>query len=77
VDPRGSRLLVNEDEAARVRGIFELYLERQSLIETIKELDARGWASKRWATRKGHEHGGKPFNKNSLYKLLTNVIYLG
>jgi hypothetical protein len=28
---------------ARVRTIFELYLERQSMIETIKELDQRGW----------------------------------
>ena len=26
VDPRGSKLVVNEDEAARVRAIFELYL---------------------------------------------------
>ena len=73
----GGRLNVNDDEAARVRGIFELYLERLSLIETAKELDARGWTTKRWITRKGHERGGKPFNKNSLFKLLTNRIYLG
>ncbi len=77
VDVRGGRLLVNEDEAQRVRGIFELYLDRQSLIETAKELDARGWSTKRWVTKKGHERGGKPFNKNSLFKLLTNRIYLG
>jgi len=77
VDARGGRLLVNDDEAPRVRGIFELYLDRQSLIETAKELDARGWRTKRWTTRKGHERGGKPFNKNSLFKLLTNRIYLG
>ena len=44
----GGRLNVNDDEAARVRGIFELYLERLSLIETAKELDARGWTTKRW-----------------------------
>jgi len=60
-----------------LRGIFELYLERQSLIETAKELDARGWTTKRWITRKGHERGGKPWGKNSLFKLLTNRIYLG
>lgn len=77
VDPRGSKLLVNEDEAARVRTIFELYLEYQSLITTIKELDARGWHNKRWQTRKGHERGGMPFTKTSLYKLLTNVAYTG
>ena len=77
IAPEGGKLLVNEDEAAIVRGIFELYLERMSLIETIKELDARGWASKRWTTKKDRERGGKPFNKNSLFKLLTNVLYIG
>jgi len=77
VAPEGGRLLVNEEEARRVRSIFELYLERQSLIETVKELDARGWRNKRWTTRKGHERGGKPFTKNSLFKLLTNVLCIG
>jgi len=39
---------------------------------------ATTWTRKAgWTTRKGHERGGKPFNKNSLYRLLTNVIYLG
>ncbi len=41
VDPRGSKLVVNEAEAARVRAIFELYLEHQSMIATIQELDRR------------------------------------
>jgi site-specific DNA recombinase len=77
VAPGGGRLLVNEDEAARVRGIFELYLEHQSLIETIKALDERGWATKRWTTKDGRQRGGKPFNKNSLFHLLTNLLYLG
>jgi site-specific DNA recombinase len=77
VAPRGSKLIVNEVEAARVLTIFELYLEQQSLIATIKELDSRGWANKRWTTRKGHERGGKQFAKTSLHKLLTNVTYTG
>lgn len=77
VDPRGSKLIVNKDEAARVRAIFELYLDRQSMIATIMELDRRGWANKRWTTRKGHERGGKQFTKTSLFKLLTNVTYAG
>ena len=77
VDPRGSKLIVNEDEAVRVRAIFDLYLEYQSLLPVIGELDRRGWANKRWTTRKGRERGGKPFTKTSLYKLLTNVTYTG
>jgi len=77
VAPGGGRLVVNKEEAARVRAIYEVYLDRQSLIETIKELDARGWANKRWVTKKGRESGGAPFNKHSLYSLLTNVLYIG
>lgn len=77
IDPRGSKLNINDDEAARVRAIFGLYVERESLMEAIKECDARGWCNKRWITRKGNERGGKPFTKKSLHQLLTNVTYLG
>jgi site-specific DNA recombinase len=77
VDPNGSKLVVNEEEAARVRAIYKLYLDYQALIPVVQELQRRGWYAKRWITRKGHERGGKPFCKNSLYRLLTNVVYTG
>jgi site-specific DNA recombinase len=77
LDPRGSRLIVNDDEAVRVRAIFELYLEHQTLLPVVHELDCRGWVNKRWTTRKGSERGGRPFTKTSLHKLLTNVTYIG
>jgi len=77
VAPGGGRIVVNEDEAARVRGLFETYLETQSLSEAIKIADARGWKNKRWTTQEGRERGGNPLCKNSLYKLLTNVLYIG
>ncbi|MBX3385999.1 MAG: recombinase family protein [Phycisphaeraceae bacterium] len=77
VDPRGFRLVVNEEEAARVREIFSMYLEHQSLIATVKAIDAREWLNKQWTTRKGKARGGRVFDKNSVFKLLTNVAYLG
>lgn len=77
VDANGGRLNVNEDEAVKVREIFEVYLERQSLIETTKELDRRGLTTKSWITKKGNERGGRPWGKNNLYNLLTKRIYLG
>jgi site-specific DNA recombinase len=77
IDPQGFKLVVNEDEAFRVRAIFDLYLEHQAMIPVIKELDRRGWLNKRWTTRKGRERGGKPFTKTSLHKLLTNITYAG
>jgi site-specific DNA recombinase len=77
VDRNRSCLVVNEQETARVRQIFDLYLEHQSLIPTIAELDRRGWVTKRWTTKKGKQRGGRPFNKNNLYGLLTNPAYIG
>ena len=42
LDPRGGRLLVNDDEAQRVRAIFALYLEHQALLPVVQELERRG-----------------------------------
>jgi site-specific DNA recombinase len=77
VDPRGSKLVVNAEEAPRVQAIFSLYLECGGLIATVQELARRGWKNKRWQTRKGHFRGGSPFTKGSLHHLLTNVVYRG
>jgi site-specific DNA recombinase len=77
LDRRGNRLLVNADEAQRVRDTFALYLEHEALLPVVRELERRGWVNKRWQTRKGHERGGRPFTKAALHRLLTNVAYIG
>src|SRR6185436_2945345 len=43
--PAGAKLVVNKDEAHRVRKIFELYAEKQALIPVVKELAKRGWGN--------------------------------
>ncbi|MEK6799666.1 MAG: recombinase family protein [Planctomycetota bacterium] len=75
--PSGSKLVVNEEEARRVRDIFELYLGKQSLIRTAEELNARGWTTKCWTTSKGAQRGGQLFDKARLFRVLTNVVYRG
>jgi site-specific DNA recombinase len=77
VDAARKRLVVNEDEAARVRAIFGLYLEHQALLPMVQELDRRSWLTKRWSTKRGVERGGSRFTKTSLHKLLTNISYIG
>lgn len=72
-----TKLVVDEGEAQFVRQIFELYLERHSLLDVVKELNKRGWRTKEWTTRKKTRRGGRPFDKNSLHQLLTNVAYIG
>jgi site-specific DNA recombinase len=74
---QGARLVVNEDEAARVRAIFGLYLEYGSLMPVVKELNRREWRMKQWTTRRGTLAGGQPFIKNRVYNLLTNMVYIG
>ncbi len=77
IDPQRFKLVVNGDETERVREIFQLYLEHQALVPTVRVLNEHGWTTKHWTTRKGKERGGRPFDKNRLHKLLTNVVYLG
>ncbi len=71
------KLVVNAQEAVQVRRIFSLYLELGSLLPVVEELASRGWCNKAWKTRKGLARGGRPFDKCSVYALLTNPIYIG
>ena len=73
----GGKLLVNPEEAERVRAIFELYLQHGSLEAVLAELQPRQWTTKSWRTRDGNEHAGQPFTKAGLERLLRNVLYVG
>ncbi|MDP1560086.1 MAG: recombinase family protein [Pirellulaceae bacterium] len=71
------KLVVNAEEAIQVRRIFSLYLELGSLLPVVQEVEARGWRNKVWRTKKGLERGGRPFDKCSIYAMLTNPLYMG
>jgi site-specific DNA recombinase len=77
VDRTVPRLVVIPKEAARVRAIFDLYLEHQGLLPVVRELERRGWRTKAWVTRKGRKLGGRPFSKTSLHQFLTNPTCAG
>jgi len=77
VAPGGGRIIVNPAEAEQVRQIFALYLETGSTIETLREIQRRGWTRKRWVTKKGQMRGGEPFDKPRLLYLLKNMVYVG
>ncbi len=61
------KLIVNEDEAPRVRRVFEIFAETGSGVETVRRLHAERAASKT----------GRPLNKGDVYKLLNNRTYAG
>jgi len=71
------KLVVNDVEAARVVEIYELYRSLGSLMATVGELNARGWKTKAWTSRKGKVSHGERFTKASLHRVLTNVLYTG
>jgi site-specific DNA recombinase len=77
LDSSAGRLTVNESEAERVRAIFDLYLEKASVLNAVRELNARGWTTKRWTTKAGVIRGGVAFDKPRLRLLLTNALYVG
>ncbi len=74
---KGGRLLINKEEAEVVRTIFEIYVRRQGLLPALQDVKRRGWRNKAWVTRKGKMRGGRDFNKVTLHRLLTNVLYVG
>ncbi|MEX0678373.1 MAG: recombinase family protein [Pirellulales bacterium] len=72
-----TKLVVDPAEAELVRQIFEMYVDGDGLVSVVEQLERHGWRNKRWTTRKGIERGGRAFDKNSLWHLLTNVVYIG
>lgn len=77
VAPGGGSLVVNEEEAAQVRAIFELYLHERSLMRVVEQLNGRGWRTKSWLTKAGKQHQGARWEKASVRKVLTSVTYVG
>ena len=77
VAPVGGKLVVNEDEARQVRAIFALYLEHKALSPVLREIQQRQWTTKRWTSKGGRLHPGRPLEHQDLVGLLANVIYVG
>src|SRR5271156_773430 len=64
--PGGGRLVINEEEAVRVRAIFALFEKHGSVLLTLQAIEQQGWRLKSWTTKAGRCHPGGPFAMNSL-----------
>jgi site-specific DNA recombinase len=73
----GGRLVVNAEEAERVRAIFALFAEYGSAWRTLEEIEQRGWRLKSWTRPTGQVHVGGSFTRTGLRRLLTNSLYTG
>ena len=69
--------MLNPEEVKIVRGLFDLYLEKKSMLKVAQEANRRGWKTKSHLTKKGTLRKGVPFDKARLQRILTNVTYNG
>ncbi|MEJ2396504.1 MAG: recombinase family protein, partial [Candidatus Thiodiazotropha sp.] len=76
-DVANRKLVPNDAETELVRRIFNRFIRLGSTTLLCKELNDQGFRSKHRRGRDGQAHGGHPFNKTTLYKILNNRIYLG
>jgi site-specific DNA recombinase len=74
---RDRRLLVNPDEAPKVKHIFDRYLELGTVRELKKDLATQGLVSATRVSKSGNTRGGTAFSRGALYHLLSNPIYVG
>jgi DNA invertase Pin-like site-specific DNA recombinase len=76
-DVRDRRLLINPEEARKVRYIFNRYLELGTVRELKKDLATQGFVSATRVSKSGKNRGGTAFSRGALYHLLSNPIYVG
>ena len=78
IDPDNKGVLkVNPAEARIVREIFETYLKLGSFRRTTQAINAKGYRSKAYESRRGHTHGNQKFVKSGITHILANPVYIG
>jgi DNA invertase Pin-like site-specific DNA recombinase len=73
----GRTLVPDEEQAVRVREIYQLYLQMGSVRELCEELQRRGWLTPARAHKREGFGGNKPFSRGHLYRILSNPVYIG
>jgi DNA invertase Pin-like site-specific DNA recombinase len=76
-DPRDRSMVVNPDEAAVVRQVFDLYDRLQSIGLVEAETKRLGLVTKLHRYPSGRARGGVPFERGQIHYLLTNPTYRG
>lgn len=74
---KDKKLVIDPEEAEKIQGIFQRYLELESVRELTADLDLRGIRTRERETRSGRPYGGGPFLRGALYGILTNPVYIG
>lgn len=76
-DPKTRSLVINENEAAKVKQLFGLYETHRCLRHVVSEAAALGIRSKRREYKTGHVAGDRVMTRGQIHYLLHNPIYIG
>ena len=76
-DLKDRHLVVNPEEADRVRTIFQAYLAEGCVSKLQIYLETKNIRSKKRLSKTGNASGDNAFARGALYSMLQNRIYLG
>jgi site-specific DNA recombinase len=76
-DVKDRKLVVNDDEARTVVGIYRRYLALKSVLALKDALEDEGVTSKQRMRPDGTDYGGQRFSRGALYLMLQNRTYRG
>jgi DNA invertase Pin-like site-specific DNA recombinase len=77
LDKVNHRLIINQDEAKIVREIFDLYLEKRSLLSVAMALNEKNYKTKSYIATKGNKFGGIKFKSTNVQLIVKNALYTG
>lgn len=75
--PIDKKLVIDNEQAAIVRTIFETYLKVKSLPDLKHELERQGIRYPLRKTKKGKTYGGATYSRGALHQILINPVYIG
>jgi DNA invertase Pin-like site-specific DNA recombinase len=77
IDPQTHKLVVNTEEAAIVHDVFATFLEMRSVTKVMHTLNAKGYRTKTFTSRRGRIYEGNPWCRFYVRRVLTNPLYFG
>lgn len=77
LDTKTHKLVLNPAEATIIKEIFDLYLEKQSLLEVAKILNVKNYNTKQFTSAKGLKFGGIKFTNCGVQLIIKNILYTG
>ena len=77
IDRINRKLVINPKEAELVKEIFDLYLEKRSLLSVAIALNEKNRMTKSYTTLENRNSGGVKFKSTSIQSIVKNPFYIG